>query len=244
MANVAMLSTIADQTASQIAGAASALMPSGVILPFGGTTAPTGWLICDGSAISRTTYAALFSAVGTTHGTGDGSTTFNLPDMQGVFPRGAGTNGTSNYGGVTGHTPAGGSVGNKGGQKTAKNGLASSVTGTAAGQSQATSAVSLASGIAASAGGTHSHTTDASRIIVDNGIDGFLVPVWSSGSKFAHQLDRTTASTSIAHPHTVSGTTDIAHTHSASALTTSTTVSSTDAETTPASLTLHYIIKI
>ncbi len=133
MATVPMLSTIADQAASQIAGAVSSLMPSGVMLPFGGTTAPTGWLLCDGSPINRTTYAALFSAIGTTHGTGDGVNTFNLPDMRGVFPRGAGTNATPNYGGVTGHTPAGGSVGNKGGQKTAKNGLTnatSSVTGT------------------------------------------------------------------------------------------------------------------
>ena len=55
-------------------------VPTGVILPFGGTTAPTGFLICDGSAISRTSYADLFAVIGTTYGSGDGSTTFNLPD--------------------------------------------------------------------------------------------------------------------------------------------------------------------
>ena len=57
--------------------------PPGVVLPFAGSAAPSGWLLCDGSAISRTTYAALFSAIGTTYGTGDGSTTFNVPDMRG-----------------------------------------------------------------------------------------------------------------------------------------------------------------
>ena len=63
------------------------LMPSGVILPFGGSSAPTGFLICDGSAVSRTTYSALFDVIGTAYGSGDGSTTFNLPNLSsGVLP--------------------------------------------------------------------------------------------------------------------------------------------------------------
>ena len=63
------------------------LMPSGVILPFGGSSAPTGFLICDGSAVSRTDYANLFDVIGTTYGSGDGSTTFNLPNLSsGVLP--------------------------------------------------------------------------------------------------------------------------------------------------------------
>ena len=66
-------------------------LPAGVIVPYGGASAPAGWLLCDGSAISRTTYAALFAAIGTAFGTGDGSTTFNLPDMREVVPVGAGT---------------------------------------------------------------------------------------------------------------------------------------------------------
>lgn len=53
----------------------------GMIKPFAGTTVPTGYLLCDGSAVSRTTYASLFSAIGTTYGSGDGSTTFNLPNL-------------------------------------------------------------------------------------------------------------------------------------------------------------------
>lgn len=62
--------------------------PSGVYLPFAGTTAPAGWLLCDGSAVSRTTYAALFAVLGTVYGAGNGSTTFNLPDLRGRVPAG------------------------------------------------------------------------------------------------------------------------------------------------------------
>lgn len=57
--------------------------PPGVVLPYAGGSAPSGWLLCDGSAVSRTTYAALFAAISTTYGAGDGSTTFNLPDLRG-----------------------------------------------------------------------------------------------------------------------------------------------------------------
>lgn len=56
---------------------------TGTVLPFAGETAPTGWLLCYGQAVSRTTYANLFAVIGTTYGTGDGSTTFNLPDLRG-----------------------------------------------------------------------------------------------------------------------------------------------------------------
>jgi microcystin-dependent protein len=63
-------------------------MPSGSITQFAGSTAPTGWLSCDGANVSRTTYAALFAIIGTTYGAGDGSTTFNLPNMKGRVPVG------------------------------------------------------------------------------------------------------------------------------------------------------------
>lgn len=56
---------------------------SGMLMPYAGATAPTGWLLCYGQAISRTTYADLYSAIGTTYGPGDGSTTFNIPDLRG-----------------------------------------------------------------------------------------------------------------------------------------------------------------
>ncbi len=65
-----------------------AAMPPGALLDFAMQTAPTGWLACNGAAVSRTTYAALYNAIGTTWGAGDGSTTFNLPDLRGEFRRG------------------------------------------------------------------------------------------------------------------------------------------------------------
>lgn len=60
------------------------LVPSGIIVPYGGASAPSsGWLLCAGQAVSRTTYSALFAIIGTSYGVGDGSTTFNLPDLRG-----------------------------------------------------------------------------------------------------------------------------------------------------------------
>jgi microcystin-dependent protein len=76
--------------------------PAGVIMAFAGTAAPTGFLPCDGSPVSRTTYATLFAAIGTTWGSGDGSTTFNVPDLRGMFMRGTGTNATGSSSGAAG----------------------------------------------------------------------------------------------------------------------------------------------
>lgn len=66
-------------------------IPVGVMHQYGGATAPTGYLLCDGTAVSRTTYASLYATISTTYGAGDGSTTFNLPDLRGRLPMGAGT---------------------------------------------------------------------------------------------------------------------------------------------------------
>jgi microcystin-dependent protein len=78
------------------------LSPAGSILIWGGAvnSPPTGYLICDGSAVSRETYANLFAAVGTTHGSGNGATTFNLPDLRDKFVVGAsGTKAVASTGG-------------------------------------------------------------------------------------------------------------------------------------------------
>ena len=66
----------------------SGMVPSGTVLYFAGRTAPAGWLKANGAAVSRTAYAALFAAIGTTYGVGDGRNTFNLPDLRGEFIRG------------------------------------------------------------------------------------------------------------------------------------------------------------
>ena len=68
--------------------AATDLTPAGTIIYSARTTAPTGYLKANGAAVSRTTYATLFAAIGTLYGSGDGSTTFNVPDLRGEFIRG------------------------------------------------------------------------------------------------------------------------------------------------------------
>ncbi len=76
-------------TAASVQLASSgASFPSGVMVAYGGSIAPSGWLVCDGSAVSRTTYAGLFTAIGTAYGAGDGSTTFNVPDLRDRVPIG------------------------------------------------------------------------------------------------------------------------------------------------------------
>ena len=70
---------------------AESLFFSGDLKPSAANTPPTGWLLCDGTAYSRTSYSSLFAAIATTYGAGDGSTTFNVPDLRGRLPLGAGT---------------------------------------------------------------------------------------------------------------------------------------------------------
>jgi hypothetical protein len=83
----------------------------GMIAPFATTTNsatfPTGWLYCTGGAVSRTTYSALYSVIGTTWGVGNGTTTFNVPDLKGAFLRGYGT------GTINGRNKAGPNVGSR-----------------------------------------------------------------------------------------------------------------------------------
>lgn len=86
-------------TASSGGGAA---LPTGVFAPFAGTVAPNGHLMCNGQAVSRTTYANLFAVIGTTYGAGDGVTTFNVPNMQQRFPLGKASSGTGSTLGSTG----------------------------------------------------------------------------------------------------------------------------------------------
>lgn len=85
--NDAIRQMMADIATAFSGGAA---VPTGSLQAFAGASAPTGYLLCDGSAVSRTTYAALFAAVGTAWGVGNGSTTFNLPDFRGKVIVGAG----------------------------------------------------------------------------------------------------------------------------------------------------------
>lgn len=99
LTNLAAGSSSSDAvTFSQLA----TLSPAGSIVMYGGASAPSGWLLCDGSAVSRAGYSSLFAVVGTTFGVGDGATTFNLPDLRQRFPLGKAASGTGSTLGGTG----------------------------------------------------------------------------------------------------------------------------------------------
>jgi microcystin-dependent protein len=87
---------------------------TGTVLDFAGAVAPAGWLLCDGSSVSRTTYANLFAVIGITHGSGDGSTTFSLPDGRGRVAAGKDNMGGTSAGrlvvNLNGTTTAGSAV--------------------------------------------------------------------------------------------------------------------------------------
>ena len=99
-----------DNVSSDIAALIASATPAGVIVPFGGTTAPSGYLACQGQIVSRSTYADLFAAIGTTWNlAGESSSEFRLPDLRGAFLRGTGTHMSSNM--ANGNDFAGPSVG-------------------------------------------------------------------------------------------------------------------------------------
>jgi microcystin-dependent protein len=110
-----------NNASSSVSGASGSLttgvvLPSGVIVPFAGgpgvtpnpgtrQDVPDGWLLCNGATVSRTAYSNLFTIVGTTYGSGDGSTTFHVPNLSGRIPVGAGTqaqNGANGSGVIAG----------------------------------------------------------------------------------------------------------------------------------------------
>lgn len=76
-----IVSEVTSQVSVAFAGVSS--VPVGTVSPYAGSSTPANWLFCNGSAVNRTTYANLFAVIGTTYGAGDGSTTFNLPDLRG-----------------------------------------------------------------------------------------------------------------------------------------------------------------
>jgi len=109
-----------DGVTSNIQTQINAIMPSGALMPYAGASAPTGFLLCDGSAISRSTYSGLFSAISTTYGTGDGSSTFNIPDLRGRVVAGQDDMGGSSANRLTDQTGGlnGDTLGDTGGSET------------------------------------------------------------------------------------------------------------------------------
>lgn len=185
----------------------------GTVHSFAGSSAPTGWLLCDGTAVSRTTYAKLFAVISTTFGSGDGSTTFNLPNTAGAFLRSSGSQV------VSAKTFDGSTVGTKLGHATAVNGLTASTSCT---PSATVNTTSLAH--------THSLTDFYGQTAgQDYGSDTF--PSAQNTNSTANQAD-TTGSALGNHTHTA--------TYSVSHVT---TITSSDTETAPAAISLNFIIK-
>jgi microcystin-dependent protein len=167
-------------------------VPVGAIMDFAGSTAPANWLLCYGQAVSRSTYAALFAVLGTSHGTGDGSTTFNLPDCRGRVAAGKDDMGGSSANRLTNQS----------------GGLDGDVLGTTGGSETHT----LTSGqlaahthgagtLAADSGGAHTHSYTR-----PNPIDGSGVHPTGSGRGDPTTSTSDTTGSSGAHTHTISGT--------------------------------------
>ncbi|MDB4960837.1 MAG: Tail Collar domain protein [Myxococcales bacterium] len=107
------LRTVLVEADARLAALEAMQIPAGTVNAFAGTVVPPGWLLCDGSATSRAAYPALFAAIGTAHGSGDGATTFTVPDYRGRFLRGVdgtatrdpdhGSRSSSTMGGNTGN---------------------------------------------------------------------------------------------------------------------------------------------
>lgn len=173
-----------------VAAAVDQNMPAGVVLPCGMSTVPSGFLPCDGAAVSRSTYASLFAALGTTWGVGDGSSTFNVPDLRGRFPLGKAGSGTAGTLGVTGgtldhshdlpshtHPVTGGAHTHT----VSQNGWGQVTTlpdpaGTLLAQASGVGVPELAAnGVTTSSGGDHTHTMGAASVTSSTGNPAFRV---------------------------------------------------------------------
>jgi microcystin-dependent protein len=157
------------------------LVPPGVISAYGGTTAPTGYLLCDGTAVGRVTYAALFAVIGSAFGSGDGTSTFNVPDLRGRFLRG------KDGGATRDPDRASRTAMNSGGN-----------TGDNVGSVQGGATADATGAIDVSTAPDHQHTQDGNAVSVFNspGTGGFAC-LAQSGTK--------SVSASGAHSHTLSG---------------------------------------
>lgn len=161
-------------------------VPPGTMVPFGGAAVPAGWLECFGQAVSRTTYAALFAVIGSAHGAGDGSTTFNLPDMRGRVPAGKDDMGGTAAGRLTvtlTGTKASTANGNITGlSSTAGLAIGMRAFGTGIGANAVITAITSGTAVTLSANSTSTGSTPIRFAVVDGGTLG------ASGGGHVHQL--------------------------------------------------------
>jgi microcystin-dependent protein len=176
-------------------------IPAGAMLDFGGTVAPIGFLLCDGSNVSRATYAALFAAIGTTWGAGNGTTTFGVPDFRRRVAVGSGGSGTGTLGNA---------VGNTGGAETHTLTTAELAAHAHTGTTGNESANHTHSGTTGTQSANHTHTVTArSGLTAGAGAGTF------AGTLIGENTTVTTSSNSASHTHTVTtGNQSANHTHS------------------------------
>ena len=157
-ANVILQSTKGASSTTAAGNEVAPLLPVGSIIVWPETTAPAGWEIADGTAKSRTTLAGLFALIGTDYGTGDGSTTFNLPDFKDRLPLGKGTN-NGTIASAQGSMAASSKI-------TTDSGTAqlSASTTTVAASAKDSSTVSVVSGVTA---GGHTHTATIPTLCIN-----------------------------------------------------------------------------
>ena len=243
--------------------------PVGCVQMYAGSSEPDGWLFCDGREVSRTTYAELFAVIGTTYGAGNGSTTFNLPDLRQRFPLGKASSGTGNVLGSTGgaltqtlttsHLPS--HSHGSGSLSTSSNGSHSHGRGTLSTSSSGGHSHSNGS-LTASSNGSHVHSISVrsapltaiehghpkfDRVAGASGSPGDDVnpsTVIQSGGAHTHNVTGSTSSVS-SHTHSVNGSTASvsSHSHSVSG-STSSAGSGNSFSKMPPYLVLNYIIKI
>ena len=222
---IAPLEAATKQYVDAMAGGGAGGVPIGTILPYGGSAAPTGFFLCDGSLKDRTTYAELFAVIGTSYGAGDGTTSFNIPDLIRRFPLGAGTTSDAPRAGTSAPGASGGNINHThDGPSHTHTGPSHTHTGPSHTHDLGNSASSGGGG-ATSSGGAHSHSvgdTDArgghDHTFSDTGTDSF-----STGGPSATTLHESgpISGASSGHGHSgsvsisISGTTSAAanHTH-------------------------------
>lgn len=179
-------------------------MPPGAVSAFAGEGTPSGWLFCDGAAVSRTTFASLFTAIGVIYGDGNGSTTFNIPDHRGKFLRGQ-DDGAGNDPDAATRTDRGDGAGGDvvGSQQAGANEAHDHAAGTLAADSHAHGLgthVHGSSGMSAANAGSHFHSLN------------FLIGTTGSGAGARTTATGTGINTTTVgdHSHSISGNTDAA----------------------------------
>mgnify|MGYP003124988984 FL=1 len=191
----------------------------GAIKPWTKATAPDGYLLCDGSAVSRTTFADLFAVISTTYGVGNGSTTFNVPDLQGKFPQGkSGTTSLAGTGGANTVTVA-----------VTNNQAVSSITSTAT-STQSVTMTGNISNTSLTTGQLASHSHSLGKFDGQQGNSGSLGSGPGGNPSAPKSTGNTGSGSSHNHSHNLSGTLtgNISVTNSGGALTGNVTAAGTN----------------